>query len=124
MTPRSAIIPCFFMGSKGKGWWLELLQVRRSVVNRQEVGECAHQSHSRLTWWRGALADAQVLEARVGELRQALALSRQTEDELARRNTVYQSTIRQLVRPPPPPPPPFLFLPPRQRSLLRHCFAR
>jgi hypothetical protein len=32
------------------------------------------------------------------DLRQQLALSRQTQEELARRNTVYQKTIKSLVR--------------------------
>ena len=39
-----------------------------------------------------------MLERRIGELKEALALSRDTENELAKRNTVYQSTIKQLVR--------------------------
>lgn len=40
----------------------------------------------------------EVVDARVAELKRVLPPSRDAQEELAKRNTAYQSTIEQLVR--------------------------
>jgi DNA repair exonuclease SbcCD ATPase subunit len=74
---------------------LEATTKRTIMENEQMAAEMAYQARQT----GGVIAQNEVLERRVGELREALALARDAENELARRSTVYQSTIRQLVRP-------------------------
>jgi hypothetical protein len=73
---------------------LEMTTKRTIMENEQMSAEVAYQSRQ-----TSALVGQNcVLDTRVAELKQALALSRDTQDELAKRNTIYQSTIKQLVR--------------------------
>lgn len=72
---------------------LELTTKRTIMENEQMTAEVAYQSHQT----SAVIAQNKVLDGRIAELRRALALSRETENELAKRNTVYQSTIKQLV---------------------------
>jgi hypothetical protein len=73
---------------------LELTTKRTIMENEQMIAEVAYQSRQT----SALVGQNLVLDARVAELRQALALSRDTQEELAKRNTIYQSTIKQLVR--------------------------
>lgn len=79
---------------------LEMTTKRTIMENEQMGAEMAYQSRQSTA----LLGQNRVLDARLVELKQALALSRETEDELAKRNTIYQSTIKQLVCPPHRPP--------------------
>jgi hypothetical protein len=72
---------------------LEVTTKRTIMENEQLSAELAFQGHQT----SAAIAQNKTLDLRVSELRRALALSRETEDELAKRNTVYQRTIKQLV---------------------------
>jgi DNA polymerase III alpha subunit len=76
---------------------LEMTTKRTIMENEQMSAEIAYQSCQT----NAVLSQNNMLDTRVAELKQALVLSRDTENELAKRNTVYQSTIKQLVRPPP-----------------------
>jgi hypothetical protein len=73
---------------------LEMTTKRTIMENEQMSAEVAYQSRQT----SALVGQNQVLDARVAELKRALALSRDTQEELAKRNTVYQSTIKQLVR--------------------------
>ena len=75
---------------------LEMTTKRTIMENEQMSAEMAYQSRQSTA----LLGQNQALDTRLVELKQALALSRETENELAKRNTIYQSTIKQLVRGP------------------------
>lgn len=76
---------------------LELTTKRTIMENEQMTAEVAYQSHQT----SAVIAQNKDLDGRIAELRRALNLSRETENELAKRNMVYQSTIKQLVCPMP-----------------------
>ena len=72
---------------------LEMTTKRTIMENEQMSAEIAYQSRQT----NSVMAANEVLDVRVAELKQELMLSRDTENELAKRNTVYQNTIKQLV---------------------------
>lgn len=72
---------------------LELTTKRTIMENEQMTAEVAYQSHQT----SAVIAQNKDLDGRIAQLRRALNLSRETENELAKRNMVYQSTIKQLV---------------------------
>eukprot|EP00892_Ulva_mutabilis_P011652 jgi/Ulvmu1/885/UM100_0040.1 len=72
---------------------LELTTKRTIMENEQMTAEVAYQSHQT----SAIISQNKALDGRIAELRRALVLSRETENELAKRNTVYQSTIKQLL---------------------------
>ena len=73
---------------------LEVTTKRTILENEQMSAEMAYQSRQTTA----VIAQNEALAAKAAEQGRALALSGETERELAKRNAVYQGTIRQLVR--------------------------
>ena len=73
---------------------LEMTTKRTIMENEQMSAEMAYQSRQT----NKILSRNSTLETQKADLKRSLALSRDTENELAKRNTVYQNTICQLVR--------------------------
>lgn len=73
---------------------LELTTKRTIMENEQMSAEMAYQSHQTSS----VLSQNLELERRTGQLKRELSLSRDTQDELSKRNLVYQRAIKHLVR--------------------------
>jgi hypothetical protein len=73
---------------------LELTTKRTIMENEQMSAEIAYQSHQT----DSILAQNRVLDKRLALLRRELTLSRATQEELSKRNIVYQRAIKHLVR--------------------------
>lgn len=73
---------------------LELTTKRTIMENEQMSAEMAYQSHQT----NSVLAQNYELDKRMAQLKRELSLSRDTQDELSKRNLVYQRAIKHLVR--------------------------
>jgi hypothetical protein len=73
---------------------LELTTKRTIMENEQMSAEMAYQSHQTST----VLAQNVELDKRMAHMKRELSLSRDTQDELSKRNLVYQRAIKHLVR--------------------------